>query len=316
MSLHLDPEVAEALEPMEARAADQTPPPVGDVLTRRTSQEELVKHAEDAVPMAGDVVITDYQVTTPDGPQILARWYAKQGSSPGSAVLYTHGGGMIAGNAGQLDKTLAQYVSASGVPMLSVDYRLAPEHHHPTQVNDTYAALRWLDEHAAEMGVNRNRIAVMGQSAGGNLAAAVAIMARDQSGPGICRQILLYPMLDDRPKMVDPSISRHLTWKYDDNTTAWDAFLGGAAGGPDVPPTAAPARIAEPAELPPAYMEVGQLDIFRDEDMTYALRLVRSGVEVEFHLRPGVPHMWDILAPGTDVTRRAFNDRVRILKSL
>jgi len=316
MSLHLDPEVAEALEPMEARAADQTPPPVGDVLTRRTSQEELVKHAEDAVPMAGDVVITDYQVTTPDGPQILARWYAKQGSSPGSAVLYTHGGGMIAGNVGQLDKTLAQYVSASGVPMLSVDYRLAPEHHHPTQVNDTYAALRWLDEHAAEMGVNRNRIAVMGQSAGGNLAAAVAIMARDQSGPGICRQILLYPMLDDRPKMVDPSISRHLTWKYDDNTTAWDAFLGGAAGGPDVPPTAAPARIAEPAELPPAYMEVGQLDIFRDEDMTYALRLVRSGVEVEFHLRPGVPHMWDILAPGTDVTRRAFNDRVRILKSL
>jgi len=316
MSLNLDPEVAEALEPMEARAADQTPPPVGDVLTRRTSQEELVKHAEDAVPMAGDVVITDYQVTTPDGPQILARWYAKQGSSPGSAVLYTHGGGMIAGNVGQLDKTLAQYVSASGVPMLSVDYRLAPEHHHPTQVNDTYAALRWLDEHAAEMGVNRNRIAVMGQSAGGNLAAAVAIMARDQSGPGICRQILLYPMLDDRPKMVDPSISRHLTWKYDDNTTAWDAFLGGAAGGPDVPPTAAPARIAEPAELPPAYMEVGQLDIFRDEDMTYALRLVRSGVEVEFHLRPGVPHMWDILAPGTDVTRRAFNDRVRILKSL
>lgn len=316
MSLHLDPEVAEALEPMEARAADQTPPPVGDVLTRRTSQEELVKHAEDAVPMAGDVVITDYQVTTPDGPQILARWYAKQGSSPGSAVLYTHGGGMIAGNVGQLDKTLAQYVSASGVPMLSVDYRLAPEHHHPTQVNDTYAALRWLDEHAAEMGVNRNRIAVMGQSAGGNLAAAVAIMARDQSGPGICRQILLYPMLDDRPKMVDPSISRHLTWKYDDNTTAWDAFLGGAAGGPDVPPTAAPARIAEPAELPPAYMEVGQLDIFRDEDMTYALRLVRSGVEVEFHLRPGVPHMWDILAPGTDVTRRAFNDRVRVLESL
>jgi acetyl esterase/lipase len=130
MSLNLDPEVAEVLAPMAAQSAVQTPPPVGDALARRASQEETFEHVRGAMHMADDVVIANYQVTVPDGAQILARWYAKQGSSPGSAVLYTHGGGLIAGNVGQLDNALSQYVSASGTPMLSVDYRLAPELSH------------------------------------------------------------------------------------------------------------------------------------------------------------------------------------------
>jgi acetyl esterase/lipase len=171
-------------------------------------------------------------------------------------------------------------------------------------------------EHAKELGVDRERIAVMGESAGGGLAAAVAIMARDHAGPPIARQILIYPMLDDRTTTIDAHIARHVLWKYDDNVTGWGALLGNAAGGPDVPATAAPARITDPAELPPTYIEVGQLDIFRDEDLTYAMRLGRAGVEVEFHLRPGVPHMFEMLAPASDVARRAIADRVRVLASL
>jgi acetyl esterase/lipase len=194
--------------------------------------------------------------------------------------------------------------------MLSVDYRLAPEHRYPTQVQDAYASLRWLDEHAKELGVDRERIAVMGESAGGGLAAAVAIMTRDHAGPAIARQILIYPMLDDRTTTIDAHIVRHVLWKYDDNVTGWGALLGNAAGGPDVPATAAPARITDPAELPSAYIEVGQLDIIRDEDLTYALRLGRAGVEVEFHLRPGVPHTFEMLAPASDVARRAIAGRV------
>jgi acetyl esterase/lipase len=141
--------------------------------------------------------------------------------------------------------------------MLSVDYRLAPEHRYPTQVQAAYASLRWLDEHAKELGVDRERIAVMGESAGGGLAAAVAIMTRDHAGPAIARQILIYPMLDDRTTTIDAHIVRHVLWKYDDNVTGWGALLGNAAGGPDVPATAAPARITDPAELPSAYIEVG-----------------------------------------------------------
>lgn len=316
MSLTLDPEVAQAIVPMAAPIADQTPLPVGDALTRRTFQGHIMAQAGHAPPMPDDVAMTDYHATAPDGAQIPLRWYAKNGSAPGSAVLYTHGGGMILGSMGLDDRPVAGYVSASGTPMLSVDYRLAPEHRYPTQVQDVYAGLRWLDEHAKELSVDRERIAVMGESAGGSLAAAVAIMARDQAGPGIARQILIYPMLDDRTTTIDAHIVRHALWKYDDNVTGWGALLGNAAGGPDVPATAAPARITDPAELPPAYIEVGQLDIFRDEDLTYALRLGRAGVEVEFHLRPGVPHMFDQLAPASDVARRAIADRVRVLASL
>jgi acetyl esterase/lipase len=316
MSLALDPEVAQALAPMAAPIADQTPPPVGDALTRRTIQDHIMARASDALPMSDDVTTTDYHATAPDGAQIPMRWYAKKGSAPGSAVLYTHGGGMILGSMDLDDRPLAGYVSASGTPMLSVDYRLAPEHRYPIQVQDAYAGLRWLDEHAKELGVDRERIAVMGESAGGGLAAAVAIMSRDHAGPAIARQIFIYPMLDDRTTTIDAHIAQRALWKYDDNVTGWGALLGDAAGGPDVPPTAAPARITDPAELPPAYIEVGQLDIFRDEDLTYALRLGRAGVEVEFHLRPGAPHMFEKLAPASDLAGRAIADRVRVLASL
>src|SRR5262249_48682426 len=152
MSLTLDPEVAQALAPMAAPIADQTPPPVGDALTRRTVQDHLIAEAGHGLPVPDDVAMTDYHATAPDGAQIPMRWYAKKVPAPGAAVLYTHGGGMILGSMDLYDRPLARYVSASGNPMLSVDYRLAPEHRYPTQVQDAYAGLRWLDEHAKELG--------------------------------------------------------------------------------------------------------------------------------------------------------------------
>jgi acetyl esterase/lipase len=199
--------------------------------------------------------------------------------------------------------------------MLSVDYRLAPEHPHPIPVEDAYTGLLWLVEHAAELGVDPARIAVMGDSAGGGLAAAVAILSRDRGGPAIARQILLYPMLDDRTT-PDSHIAPFAGWTYDDNATGWQALLGDRAGGPDVDAAAAPARTTDATGLPPAYIEVGQLDVFRDEDVHYALTLSRAGVPVELHLHPGVPHEYDALAPDADVSRRARADRLRVLTSL
>ncbi|NKE59762.1 alpha/beta hydrolase [Lentzea sp. PSKA42] len=316
MSLTLDPEIAEALAPMAGAMADATPPAVGDVAARRAMWEPIIGAAGTAQPFPPDVTTSEYEVTADDGAQIKVRWYVKEGSTPGPAVLFFHGGGYIFGHIDLFDGPVSRYVSASGVPMLSVEYRRAPEHPFPTPLEDAYAALHWLHEHASELGVDSDRVGVMGDSAGGGMAAALTILARDRGGPKIARQILLMPMLDDRTVVPDPHIAPYLLWSYDDSLTAWPALLGEAAGGPDVPATAAPARLDDATGLPPAYIEVGQLDVFRDEDTAYATKLSRAGVPVEFHLHPGVPHEFDSIAFNSDVARRAIADRVRVLKSI
>ncbi|WP_433562858.1 alpha/beta hydrolase [Nocardia sp. CA-151230] len=317
MSFALDPQVAEAFAPFAAAMSGSAPPPVGDVAARRVAVEARIRQADIAQPFPDDVEVADYRLTTGEGATIRMRWYTREDASdgPGPAALYLHAGGMILGHIGLFDGTVARYVSASGTSMLSVDYRLAPEHPYPAPVEDVYAALIWLHEHADELGVNRARIGVFGDSAGGGLAAAVAILARDRKGPAITKQILVMPMLDDRTPDPDPRLAPFVLWSWDDNRTAWQAILGDAAGGPDTPAAAAPARVADPAGLPPAYIEVGQLDIFRDEALTYALRLSRAGVPVEFHLYPGVPHRFDTVAFSSDIARRVLADRVRALSS-
>jgi acetyl esterase/lipase len=289
MTFNLDPQVAAVLAPMAEAMADAPYPPVGDVETRRTMLEAMMAETAALQPMPADVTITDFNAIANDGTKVLLRWYVKAGAAPGPAALYLHGGGMILGSAALYDGPVARYVSSSGVAMLSVDYRLAPEHPHATPVEDAYAGLRWLSDHAAELGVDPARIAVMGDSAGGGLAAAVALLARDRRGPAVARQILIFPMLDDRTTTPDPETAPYATWGYEDNLTGWAALLGKQIGGPDVSPYAAPARETDLTGLPPTYLEVGQLDIFRDEDLTYARRLSHAGVDVEFHLHPGRP---------------------------
>ncbi|MDH6589807.1 acetyl esterase/lipase [Streptomyces sp. SAI-133] len=316
MTLSLDPEIAQALAPMAGAMADATPPAVGDVAAQRALWEPIIGAAGTAQPIPADVTTSEHHATAGDGAQITMRWYVKDGATPGPAVVFFHGGGYIFGHIDLFDGPVSRYVSASGVPMLSVDYRRAPEHPFPTPLEDAYTALRWLHEHASELGVAPDRIGVMGDSAGGGLAAAVSILARERGGPRIARQILIMPMLDDRIPALDPHIAPYLLWSYDDSRTAWPALLGEAAGGPDVPATAAPARLDDATGLPPAYIEVGQLDLFREEDTAYATKLSRAGVPVEFHLHPGAPHEFDAIAFTSDVARRAIADRVRVLKSI
>ncbi|MFJ1973944.1 alpha/beta hydrolase [Streptomyces sp. NPDC087903] len=316
MSLGFDPEFVQVFAPMAEAMAHATPPAVGDVSARRAMWEPIIGAASAAQPIPTDVTTAEHHATADDGTQITMRWYAKTGAAAGPAVLFFHGGGYIFGHIDLFDGPVSRYASASGVPMLSVEYRRAPEHPFPTPVEDAYAALRWLHEHADELGVDRSRIAVMGDSAGGGLAAALSILTRERGGPAIARQILLMPMLDDRTTTPDPHIEPYLLWSYDDSRTAWSALLGDAAGRPDVLATAAPARLEDATGLPPAYIEVGQLDAFRDEDLAYATKLSRAGVPVELHLRPGVPHEFDSIAFTTDVARRAIADRVRVLASL
>jgi acetyl esterase/lipase len=316
LAFTLDPEVATALAPMVAAMADVTPPPVGDVESRRPVLEAIMAETAAAQPMPTDVTVTDFHATAVDGGDVLLRWYVKDSATLGPAVLYLHGGGMISGSVAIYEGPVSRYVSNSGVSMLAVDYRLAPKHPYPVPVEDCYAGLRWLAEHAGELGVDPTRIAVMGDSAGGGLAAAVALLARDRGGPALAAQILIYPMLDDRNTTPDPEIAPFAVWSYDDNITGWGALLGDAIGGPDVPAYAAPARATDLSDLPACYIEVGQLDIFRDEDLAYAQRLSRAGVNVEFHLRPGVPHEFETYAHTSDVARRSGADRLRSLRGI
>jgi len=318
MSFQLDSEVAATLTSMAEHSGPMPPPPpVGDVESRRTALNAMLAWANNtAQPLADEITTTDYEISVADGSAILARWYQLPSSDSRAAVVYLHGGGMILGSVPIFDGPVSRYVARTGVPMLSVDYRLAPEHPYPTPVEDAYAGLVWLAAHAEEFGIDPARIAVMGDSAGGGLAAAVAILSRDRSGPSLAHQILLYPMLDDRTATPDPEIAPFAGWTYDDNVTGWTALLGDRVGDSSVEPTAAPARLTDAVGLPPAYIEVGQLDIFRDEDASYALTLSRAGVPVEFHLHPGVPHEYDAIAFTADVSRRAQADRVRVLKSI
>lgn len=238
---------------------------------------------------------------------------------PGSAALYLHGGGMIFGldHIGPMyELAVRRYVAESGVPMLVVDYRVAPEHPHPTPVEDCYAALEWLAGKATTLGFDPGRLAVMGDSAGGGLAAGVCLMARDRGGPAVAQQILIYPMLDDRPATPDPTLLRFLTWSYDDNLTGWGALLGDDAGGENVSPYAVPTRATDLAGLPDTYIDVGDLDIFRDEDIAYARGWPTPGCRQSSTCILAARDAFEALAHAADVSKRAMNDRVRRLRSL
>ena len=317
MTFTMDAEVAAVLQAALEKNGPPPTPQIGDVQTRRVTLDAMLEHFNNqAQPLADDVRITDHEVTTADGATLLARWYRRPASDTGAAVLYLHGGGMIVGSVPIFDGPVSRYVARTGVPMLSVQYRLAPEHPHPVPVEDAYAGLTWLAGHAGQLGIDPGRIAVMGDSAGGGLAAGVAILSRDRQGPAIAHQLLIYPMLDDRTTTPDLYIAPFAGWSYDDNATGWNALLEAGHEKRDVDPAAAPGRLKDARGLPPAYIEVGQLDVFRDESLRYALTLSHAGVPAELHLHPGVPHEYDAIAFDADVSRRAQADRGRVLRSL
>ncbi len=309
MPFSLDAEVA-AVFAAAAEAGGPVPvTPRGDAIAMRDVFNARVQQADAAEPDSPSVQTADHTLPVADG-EILVRWYTKDGSAPGSAVVYYHGGGMVCGSVDLYDRLVSKYVEATGVPFLSVDYRLAPEYPGTTLVDDGHAALAWFVEQADTFGVDKARIAIMGDSGGGGVAAGVAIAARNARTP-VAQQILIYPMLDDRTIEPDPEIEPFAIWTYDNNFTGWNALLGANRGSENVPALAAPSRLTDFAGLAPAFIDVGELDIFRDESILYALNLVRAGVSTELHVRAGCPHGFDRMP--TEVSARAWADRYRAI---
>jgi acetyl esterase/lipase len=251
--------------------------------------------------------VTEHHVPGPPGaPDVRVLVYIpRHGVRPLPALLWIHGGGYVIGSADQDDLQVKSIVAQAGCAAVSVDYRLAPETPHPGPVEDCYAALKWLHANAAELGVDADRIAIGGASAGGGLAAGLGLLARDRGEVPLAFQLLIYPMLDDRTVTAEPHpYTGEFIWTADSNRFGWTALLGREPGGADVSPYAAAARAEDLAGLPPIYICVGALDLFLEEDLEYARRLMRVGVPTELHVYPGAYHAFNIA--GDALVTRAF----------
>jgi acetyl esterase len=255
---------------------------------------------DDVVPAAGSQ------------PEVPVRLYAPAAPADASTpcALYLHGGAFTVGNLDTEHRSAARLAAEAGIVVVSVDYRLAPEHPFPAAVHDCAAALAWVADRARELRVDRDRIAVRGASAGGGLAAALALHARDHDGPPLCFQVLLMPELDDR--LETPSMRQFVDtpmWDRGRAETSWTHYLGTVPGSADVSPYAAPGRALDLTGLPPAYVSVCEFDPLRDEGMAYAQRLVQAGVHTELHLYPGTFH-GSTQFEDVDVTRRMHADEL------
>lgn len=225
-------------------------------------------------------------------------------------VLGIHGGGYVLGTRFFGTAELIDLAVRHGAVGVAVEYRLAPEHPAPAQAEDCYAALEWFAAHAAELGVDPERIIVSGASAGGGLAAAVALVARDRGGPRLAGQLLNCPMIDDRNDTVSARQYDGIgAWDRNNNDTGWDAMLGADRFTDRVSAYAAPARARELSGLPPAYIEVGSAEVFRDESVDYATRIWASGGQAELHVWSGAYHGFSGFSPDAVVSRAAIAAR-------
>ncbi|MEU4807373.1 alpha/beta hydrolase [Actinosynnema sp. NPDC023587] len=280
-------------------------------------------HFDTIVPPVGQIVgdrpveVEERTVPGPPGaPDVELTIIRPRGGVVDAPALYgIHGGGMVLGNRYfGIDGLIADVLRFNAVAV-SVEYRLAPEHPAPAAVEDCYAGLVWLSEHAEELGVDRDRIVVTGASAGGGLSAGVSLLARDRGGPALAGQMLMCPMLDDRNESVSSrQYDGRGAWDRNNNDTAWNAILGPLRGTDEASPYQVPARMADLSGLPPAYVDVGAAEIFRDEATEYATRIWATGGQAELHVWSGGYHAFAGFSPDAVVSRAAEAVRLSWLR--
>ncbi|MGO1321242.1 MAG: alpha/beta hydrolase fold domain-containing protein [Galactobacter sp.] len=260
---------------------------------------------------AEGVATRDVTIPTFDGASIVLSIVERPGrSGVGACIFFIHGGGMISGNRWLGAHEFPPQVLHDDAVLVLVEYRLAPEHPDPVPVEDCYAALIWTAAHAEDLSFDPERLLLAGSSAGGGLAAGVALMARDRSGPTVCAQLLICPMLDDRDKTVSTrQFADHGLWTRGTNTTAWQALLGTRKGTDDVSSYAAPARATDLSGLPPAYIDCGSAELFRDEDVAYAHGIWAAGGKADLHVWTGGYHSFDEFAPHAQISRQSRSTR-------
>jgi len=307
----IDPELAAVLDMLPKMDL------VDPVAARRAFEEILVAIRID-IPGVETLDIEDRTVPGWEGdPDVPVRVYRPVGASATARVpgiLMIHGGGFVIGSVEAEHAGAALTAIGTGAVVVSVDYRLAPEHPYPAGLHDCYVALRYLHAEADALGVDPERVALIGASAGGGLAAATALLARDRGGPAVCFQLLQIPELDDR--LQTPSMQTFVDspmWNRPLAVQSWQAYLGPLYGSDDVPAYAAPARAEDLSGLPPAYISTAENDPLRDEGITYAQRLLQAGVSVELHQFPGTFH-GSALVTAAAVSKRAQRESALVLR--
>ena len=279
---------------------------LSDIPAARELAEGLMGAMAAQVPEVSGVEVEDHWAPGPDGdPDVLVRVYTPSDLDPGAPALYwIHGGGMVMGKVAWNDPDCKGWATDMGCVVASVEYRLAPEHPHPAPIEDCFAGLAWLVSNAESLGVDADRIAVGGASAGGGLAAALALVARDR-GVDIVFQQLICPMLDDRNITRSSHYVQHpKVWNRKANIAGWSALLGKPAGSDGVSPYASPARADDLSGLAPAFIIIGDLDLFVDESIDYAQRLTAAGVPTELHILPGAVHGTQYFLPTAGISMR------------
>jgi acetyl esterase/lipase len=285
----------------------------------RAGGTAIAPASNEALCRSGAFEITERLVPGPEGaPEVSLLICLPTGAAtPVPAIYSIHGGGMIMGDCRMGLLEMLEWAGELSAALISVEYRLAPETPHPGPVEDCYAGLAWTADHAGELGIDPDRIVVAGGSAGGGLAAAVALLARDRGGPALLAQLLMCPMLDDRNDTPSAWQMAGLgIWDRASNEAGWTALLGAARGGPDVSPYAAPARATDVSGLPPAFIDVGSAETFRDEAVLYASRIWQAGGVAELHVWPGGFHGFSGLAPQAAVSRDAAAAQLNWLRRI
>lgn len=295
----VDPEVAPVIEAMPSFE-----------LTRATLDLVRAGSAERFSDLGDPPVPADIRTIDGSGGPLDIHWYdPAPGTTGRPALLHIHGGGMILGSAKDMNWGPSGMAAALGIPVASVDYRLAPETPFPGPQDDCLAGLAWLAENAVTLGIDPARIAVIGESAGGGLAAAVALMARDTSGPALAAQVLIYPMLDHRTGGTRCRHNNRTTgefvWTRTANQFGWECLRGDYSPDDARKGWFSPSLADDLAGLPPTLLLTGSLDLFFDEDLDYARRLVDAGVPVELHSYPGAIHAFNMM--GEAIITKAFN---------
>ena len=301
-----DPELESLLKARPYLSASLLPRHIARV--REAQRAEGARVSDDALRRGGALRFDELRIPCSDPSQqanlLLLRPAHRRGPLPG--LCFVHGGGMFSGDNRTGIEVVLDWVEQLGVAVASIEYRLAPEHPHPVPLEDCYAALVWLSANREKLGFDDQPLLLAGASAGGGLAAGAALLARDRLGPAISDLMLMYPMLDDTGAFPSSSeLDCEGVWDQHSNRTGWDALLGGARGGPDLSPYAAPSRQRVLAGLPATYLDVGAVETFRDEVIDYGARLAQAGVSTELHVWAGAFHGFDVLAADSAVARAA-----------
>jgi acetyl esterase/lipase len=303
--------------PIKMMLSQMPPTSFDDLPAARAASKQMMAAMKSRLPVVPGVITEDRMILGFVGaPDITVRVYRPEKQSgilP--SLLWIHGGGYMLGEIDQEDFTAKQFVLAGECVVVSVEYRLAPEHPYPAPLEDCYAALKWLSANANRLEIDGSRIAIGGASAGGGLAAGLALLSRDRNEVKTIFQLLIYPMINDC-NIAPPggNLPDTLFWTRDNNLIGWRSYLGCEPGSEGISCYAAAFRSTTLEGLPPAYVTVGDLDLFSQEDIEYSRRLIDAGVPTELHVYPGGCHAFDMLVPNADISKRFTADIHRALK--